>query len=239
VSRLKCALVGESFSLNLAAKQLKFINFNQKVKIIGYMPKSKDTESRILDAARIIFIKKGLAGARMQEIANEAGINKALLHYYFRSKEKLFDKIFVDVFQTISAGIGEALDPQLSVMEQLENLVTVYIKVISKNSFLPVFILNEMNQNPQRLQRVIEQGIFPSLQGFILQFMQEVNLGKIRPVHPSHLLMNVMGMIILPFAAKPVLKPMIKEKMGIDYDDILEERKDAILQFLKDALTIS
>jgi TetR/AcrR family transcriptional regulator len=168
VSRLKCALVGESFSLNLAANQLKFINFNQKVKIIGYMPKSKDTESRILDAARIIFIKKGLAGARMQEIANEAGINKALLHYYFRSKEKLFDKIFVDVFQTISAGIGEALDPQLSVMEQLENLVTVYIKVISKNSFLPVFILNEMNQNPQTFAACYRTGYIPITSGVYL-----------------------------------------------------------------------
>jgi len=200
------------------------------------MVKSSNTESKILEAARKVFIKKGLAGARMQEIADEAGINKALLHYYFRSKEKLFDKIFEGVFHTIAAGIGKDLGSDLTVFEKLERLIGLYVDVISANPYMPVFIINEMNQNPQRMQHLLEQGVFPSMLSFFVQLMQEMNIGKIRPIHPSHLILNIIGMIVLPFAVKPMIAPVLKENMGIDYDDLLAERKKVITEFVFNAL---
>lgn len=202
------------------------------------MAKSKDTEGRILDAARRVFVKKGLSGARMQEIADEAGINKALLHYYFRSKEKLFDRIFEEVFQSISMGIGKAMKAELPPLEKLEQLISMYVDILSKNPYMPIFILNEISQNPERMKKALGEDIFPSMTGFFTELMQEMNVGNMRPIHPAHLLMNIMGMIILPIAGKPMLSPVLKESLGIDFDDILAERKQVITDFVFNALKI-
>lgn len=202
------------------------------------MVKSANTEEKILSAARIIFVKKGYAGARMQEIANEAEINKALLHYYFRSKEKLFERIFNDVFQSITSGIGRLSNSDQPTLKKLEELISMYVDAVSANPYMPVFILNEMNQNPDRMTRVLSQGIFPSMMGFITELFQEMNLGKIRAIHPMHLIMNIMGMIILPYAGKAMLEPVFKDKLNIDFDDVLAERKSVITKFVFNALQL-
>ena len=172
----------------------------------------------------------------MQEIADEAGINKALLHYYFRSKEKLFEKIFQDVINKISAGISKDIDSDLSVFEKLEHLIGLYIDVISENPYLPVFIINEIYRNPKRMQSLLEKGMFPSLINFFSQLMQEMNIGKMRSIHPMHLFLNIIGMVVLPFAAKPMLGPALDKNMGIDYNKILSERKRVITEFVFNAL---
>jgi len=203
------------------------------------MVKSEGTEKKILVAARKIFVEKGLAGARMQEIADEAGINKALLHYYFRSKEKLFDKIFEEVFQSISIGLGDVLNSDLSVFEKIRRVINLYVGVLLENPYMPIFVLNEMSQNPERMQKVLEKGVFPSMMNFFTQLMQEMNTGNVRPIHPVHLILNLIGMIVFPFAVRPMIAPVIKDKMGGDYQDILDERKEVIFEFMCNALKIN
>ena len=201
------------------------------------MVKSKSAEQKILIAARKVFEQKGLWGARMQEIADEAGINKALLHYYFRSKDKLFEKIFQDSLKAISVGFIDVLKGELPILEKLKKFIEVYINVISKNPYLPMFVLNEMNQNPNRLRDILEQmDIFNGVMGFFMELMKEMNAGNIRAIHPSHLLLNIMGMIVFPFAVRTTIAPVLKEKTGIDYDDILAERKQVVFDFVCDYL---
>src|ERR1044071_6846198 len=102
-----------------------------------------NTEERILEAAKTAFMKYGLYGARMQDIADAAGINKALLHYYFRSKEKLFETIFIEVVKDFLPRINELFESNKTVTEKIEMFCAAYIDQIRKTPYLPVFILNE------------------------------------------------------------------------------------------------
>jgi TetR/AcrR family transcriptional regulator len=202
------------------------------------MVKTENPEERILEAARIVFVRKGLAGARMQEIADEAGINKALLHYYFRSKEKLFDRIFQEVFQTISTGIGNAFSDDIPLFEKLKRFIDLYVDVLLKNPYLPIFFLSEIQQNPERLQQFIEKDIFKNLSGFFIQLNADINSGKIRPIHMAHLMLNMIGMLVMPFAVKPLIAPVLNRQLGIDYDDLLKERKEVVYNFIINAIKI-
>lgn len=204
------------------------------------MTKNQGTENKILEAARKVFVRKGMAGARMQEIADEAGINKALLHYYFRSKDKLFQKIFESTLDEIAFNVKGALKSECSIFEKLEQFIGAYTKVIMANSYLPMFVLNEMNQNPERLQKILrERELIGEFLEFITQFSYEINNGKIRPIHPSHLMLNIMGLIIFPFAVRPTVEPMLKEHIGLDYESLLAERKQVVYDFIYNALKIN
>jgi TetR/AcrR family transcriptional regulator len=201
------------------------------------MVKDNTTESQILDAARKIFLEKGMAAARMQEIADEAGINKALLHYYFRSKEKLFERIFGEVIEKISGGLQSIFEQEMSILNRLNAIIDVYIDVLYGNRYLPLFVLNEMNYNPERFTELFKQHIVVHMQKFFTQIQQEVNEGRINPIHPLHLLLNVLGLIIFPFATIPVISRITDEKYKPLLDTILQERKQVVKQFIENALT--
>jgi AcrR family transcriptional regulator len=200
------------------------------------MVKSISTEQKIIDAARKVFIKKGMAGARMQEIADEAGINKALLHYYFRSKQKLFDRIFLEAFKTLSTGVGSVFFGTESILEKLKKIIDLYMDVLMNNPYLPVFVLGELNQNPEHLQKIIEQNISSILGSFFLELVNEMNNGKIRSMHPVHLILNILGMLILPFIAKPLVAPVLKESLSLDFDQIIQDRKKEVYNFVVEAI---
>jgi TetR/AcrR family transcriptional regulator len=202
------------------------------------MVKTENPEERILEAARIVFIRKGLAGARMQEIADEAGINKALLHYYFRCKEKLFERIFLEVFQTISTEIGNAFSDDGPLFEKIKKFIDLYVEVLLKNPYMPIFFLSEIQQNPERLQKFIENDVFKSMGIFIMQLIEEINNGKVKPIHPAHLILNMIGMIVIPFAVKPLIAPVLDRQMGIDYNNLLIERKEVVYNFIINAIKI-
>jgi TetR/AcrR family transcriptional regulator len=200
------------------------------------MVKDKNTEQTIFDAARKVFQKKGLDGARMQEIADEAGMNKALLHYYFRTKEKLFEGIFNESIGKISLGIQNVFNEKMTVIEKLEALVSIYVDTLSENRYLPLFVLNEMNQHPEKFEAVFNKFIVVHLKGFLLQVEKEARSGMIKPVNPLHLLMNVLGMIIFPFAAYPVVSLIINKNMDSSVEDFFEARKKEVYDFIEKAL---
>src|SRR5215831_5817845 len=102
-----------------------------------------NTEKRILAAAKKVFLTKGMDGARMQDIADAAGINKALLHYYFRSKEKLFEKIFTEAMSGLFPKINSILESEQTVFEKIEMICGEYIDQIQQTPYLPMFILSE------------------------------------------------------------------------------------------------
>ena len=115
----------------------------------------KNTETLILDTARQIFIEKGFDGARMQEIADKAGINKALLHYYYRSKQKLFEAIFDESFKKIIPRIFEFMSSSKSLEFKIEQFVSSYIDILIENPHLPSFVLHELNRNPGRITDMV------------------------------------------------------------------------------------
>jgi len=206
------------------------------------MVKDGSTEQRIIEAARRIFLQKGMAGARMQEIADEAGINKSLLHYYFRSKEKLFEGIFTEVVECIASGLAKTFDEDLDVMGRIRSLIDIYIDVLTENRYLPLFVLNEMSQNPEKFAEMFVRHVVVHMRKFILQILDEVQQGKINPIHPVHLLLNILSLIIFPFAALPVMTQMIERVdlegkiPTIDMVSFLRERKKIVYEFIENAL---
>jgi AcrR family transcriptional regulator len=196
----------------------------------------KNTEQLIFDAARRVFLKKGLGGARMQEIADEAGINKSLLHYYFRSKDKLFEGILNEAIGKISYGIRNLFDNEMGVLERLRTLVNLYIDTLSQNRYLPLFVLNEMNQNPEKFEEIISKHVVVHLSKFLVQVEQEIHAGKIKRVNPPHLLLNVLAMVIFPFAAYPVVSIIYSKQTNTDFEYFLRERKKEIYDFIEKAL---
>jgi len=199
--------------------------------------KKDNTEEKILNAAQSVFIRKGMDGARMQEIANEAGINKALLHYYFRTKEKLFNAIFKSVFSRIFPNLMTMVVSDLPLEEKLGIFIEKYIDMLQKNPFLPTFILKEMNRNPDFLASVIKgSGVNP--EEIIGMFEKEMDAGRIRRMDPRDLLVNMIGLSIFPIAAGPLLSIMFFENDKKAYDAFIEQRKITIKEFILNSILI-
>lgn len=199
------------------------------------MPKAKkdsSTEDLILAAAKKIFVAKGMAGARMQDIADEAGINKALLHYYFKNKEMLFEMIFLEAAAKLFPRINNIFVSDQSLFEKIESFCDEYIQVVMENPYMPLFVLNEINQNPGYfLKKVWKGNSRPNPEKFLLQIEAEIQKGTIRRISPLQLLMNLISMTIFPFVAKP----MFQQNLGLDelqFKMVMEQRKKEIPEFI-------
>ena len=191
------------------------------------------TEEKIKNAARVIFHKKGYAATRTRDIADEAGINLALLNYYFRSKEKLFDLIMLESLQDFLQFIGGVFNNENTSLEsKIETLVSNYIDLLIGRPDIPLFILSELRNNPKNLISTINPKDAVMKSYFIKQFQQGVKEGKIAPIHPLHFIMNMIGMIVFPFVGSPILKNVggLKQK---DFNDLMQQRKILIPKWLK------
>jgi TetR/AcrR family transcriptional regulator len=196
------------------------------------MVQNISTEERILNAAKKIFSRKGLDGARMQEIADEAGINKALLHYYFRSKEKLFEAVFGDIFQTFfPKAMSIMANPDISLINKVKQFVNIYISLIQENPYILGFVTHELTRGGADKIVVLfkESGINPEI--FFQQVQKEIEKGTIIPINPVHLIVNMISMCLFPFIARPILSGFITMDK-IDYDAFLEERKVEVPKFI-------
>ena len=193
-------------------------------------------KERILSAARKVFLTRGMAGARMQDIADEAGINKALLHYYFRDKERLFELIFMEESRRFFPRINKVFQSDKPLFEKIAQFVEEYISQMLQNPFLPIFVLNELNRDPDRfLNKIWGKKNIPNPTEFLLQIEKEVKKGTIRKVDPSHLLMNLLSMTIFPFVARP----MLQRNLSFDekqFREAMEERKKEIPRFIIDSI---
>ena len=198
--------------------------------------KDQSTEEVILQAARNVFIKKGMFGARMQDIADEAGINKALLHYYFESKDKLFEKVFMEAAGHLFPKVNEVFNSDAGLFEKIEKFCDEYITVVMENPYLPLFVMNEVHQNPEYfMKKVWAAKTKPDPSKFLAQIDAEVKKGTIKPVSPLQLMMNLLSMTIFPFIAKPI----IQMNLGLDefqFRHAMEQRKKEIPKFIIDSI---
>ena len=204
------------------------------------MNKTKDTttESNILNAAKHIFQQKGMMGARMQEIADKAGINKALLHYYFRSKQLLFEAVFKKAFSLLAPQLNEVINDDSSICEKIKNFSHNYISFVIKHPYLPNFILQELNRNPDFVQDLIKEKNFPNISKFKKQVNDKVADGTIRNIKAEQLFINIMALNIFPFVGAPLLKGFINIG-NKEYNQLIEERKTAVADFIINAIKIN
>jgi AcrR family transcriptional regulator len=198
---------------------------------------TSDTQEKILEAARSVFMRDGYHGARMQEIADAAGINKALLHYYFKSKDRLFERIFTEAFTSFIPRVYEIFLGPATVIEKLEAYVDAYLLLLQERPYLPAFIFQEMNRDADRLFSMLFSGMQGPLPFAALfrQAADEMAVGRLRHMDPREILINTMALCVFPYIARPMMQRFL---LGSDaeYKLMLEQRRRSVKTFLRNAL---
>lgn len=200
------------------------------------MQSNNTTEQQIIAAARKIFIQKGLAGARMQDIADEAGINKAMLHYYYRSKDKLFEIVFDEAVGQLLSGVNDIFQADISPREKIIAAVEHYITSLNKAPYLPLFVVHEISQNPERiLRKFADTALLPNMHLFLQDLAVEMQIGNMRRVDPWQLMVSLISMCVFPFVGKPLLQTIFKVNDKI-FTKMMEERKQFVIDFVLKSL---
>ena len=192
----------------------------------------KQTEEKIFEAATEVFINKGMDGSRMQDIANHAGINKSLLHYYFRTKDKLFNAVFEKIAEQLFKRFAPVFDEKLSLEEKIRFFYREHIEFLKKNPRLPSFILNEINRNPERIRKLLKNIDIENL-WIILenQHKDELKRYNIDKKKIPQLMTSIASLSVFPFAARGIFEAIF-EKTGTSFNDYLEERKEYVAEFV-------
>jgi TetR/AcrR family transcriptional regulator len=182
------------------------------------------TEGRILAAASKVFQQRGFDGARMQEIADEAGINKALLHYYFRSKDLLFERVFRASAAEFFSSLLTVLRSEEPLREKVVRLCDLYITVGLEHPYISVFIITEANRTGAGfVTRILsEEGVLPDFEPFRRQIAEEVSAGRTRPITAEQLMMDILGLCLFPVIARPMMQRRVVLK-GAGMADITRE----------------
>lgn len=187
------------------------------------------TEEKIFNAARIVFQKKGFAGARMQEIADEAGINKAMLHYCFKNKQSLFEAVFIKAFGQLAPQINLIFNSEETVFNKIKKFTDSYISFVIEHPFLPQFVIQEMNNNPEFVLKFLTNTNRPNPTHMILQIEKEIADGIIKPIQPKQLLLDIFSMTVFPFAAQMMVKGILQISDD-EFNQMMEIRKTSIAE---------
>lgn len=194
------------------------------------------TEEKIIRAAEEVFYLEGYGGARMRIIADKAGINKGLLHYYFKTKEKLFDTIFGVAINKVLFRIQEILEEESPLFEKIDRIVDEYSRFLAVNPAMPRFVLNELGKNPDHF---LTKGLAANAHTTMARFREtlevESRAGLIRKVDAHQLLLDIFSLVIFPYVGQP----MVQLVFGMDnrhFKNLVGERKEHVKDFIKRAI---
>jgi AcrR family transcriptional regulator len=186
------------------------------------------TEEKIKQAARKVFTRKGYIATRTRDIAEEAGINLALLNYYFRSKEKLFEIIMLEKMQKFFSVLLPIINNTATTLEnKVEGIASNYIDLLTANTDLPLFILSEVRNNPEIFIKIAQRKNFLQ-ESVLVKQLQE----KRADINPLQFLISLLAMCIFPFVMKPVLQKMA-DLAENDFHEMMLERKALIPAWTK------
>jgi TetR/AcrR family transcriptional regulator len=200
------------------------------------MTKRKNVEQDIINAARIVFQKNGFRDATMRDIANEADINMAMLHYYFRSKDNLFSIIFMEAFRSQYEKIEKiVLNDKLDIFEKIRIIIDEYVTFFDVNPKIPQFIVREAIRNPERIGEMMKRNINPlvTFKLFSKQLEECSEKGIIREISAFALLLNIISLCVFPIIAKPVIGEIIGENIFN-----VELRKKGIAEFVINSIKL-
>ena len=201
------------------------------------------TEERILAAARTVIIRRGTSGARMREIAEEADVNPALLHYYFRSKDRLAEAVFQQAARRLFPPVIALLGSDDPLETKVERVVEHELRVLMENPFLPGYVLAELNQHPERARHLVEALMGTRVEGFAPQVFarlaaqigERVAAGTMRPISADQFVMNLLSLCVFPFAARPMFCAVLQLDAG-GFAAMIERRREALVPFFLAAL---
>ncbi|HEX2339398.1 MAG TPA: helix-turn-helix domain-containing protein [Vicinamibacterales bacterium] len=201
------------------------------------------TEARVLEAAHTVFVRRGTAGARMQEIAHEAGVNQALLHYYFRSKERLAEAVFRRAAGELLPRVIDVLGADVAIEDKVARVVELELDHLLRAPFLPGYLISELHHHPERVPQLISAitGLSPgdiSSKVFVklrAQIGARVEAGTMRAITPDQFVVNLLALCVFPFAARPMLMALL----GVDregFERFIGRRRTELIPFFLKAL---
>ncbi|MGZ5227763.1 MAG: TetR/AcrR family transcriptional regulator [Burkholderiales bacterium] len=201
---------------------------------------AEHSREAILKAAVREFAQEGVAGARTDEIAHAAGVNKALLYYYFKDKEGLYGAVLDFTFTGLRERVVPILDSDLDAGEKIVRYVSAYFDYLAQSPFLPRLVQMEMmraGRNPSpHLRRLVTRHFRPLFEKVVRTFEQGIVSGEFRPVDPVQFLPSIVGMCVHYFISAPVVR------IFLDADPLLPEhiaaRKAAVLDVVAAALFV-
>lgn len=197
------------------------------------------TEQIILEAAEAEFLEKGYGNTKTVAIARRAGVSHSMLHYYFRTKEQLFQKIFKEKVQILAQMFGGIFAKDASFTEIIRLVVETQFNFAAQNPQLPPFVFNEILSNKENRNWAIET-IFPQIFPYYCTVEKllndEIAKGAVRPITIRDLMLNVISINIVAFLALPVLKDAFNLDNGEALNHFLNERRKSNVQFILNAL---
>ncbi len=211
------------------------LHISQEMATIKKKKDEVSTEQKIIAAARTLFTQKGFDAVKTRDISKEAGINLALLNYYFRSKEKLFEMIMLENMQKFFEGFSLIVnDEKTSYTKKIEHIVNNYIDMLLLAPDTPLFVLSQARSNPKK---IVARKIFLS-SFFMKQIQAAIKSGEIAEVNIMHLMMNIVSMSIFPFIARPMF---LNKEGGVTQEqfiEIMQERKKLIPKWIEATLKV-
>lgn len=190
--------------------------------------KTLSTEERILRAAEQEFYAKGLAGARTTSIAAAAGVTHAMLHYYFRTKENLYERIISEKLALLSNAVFSSVkDLSLSLEDMIAKIISRHLEFVASNPDLPRFIICEICNNPERVlitTQILRDNAPKIIAGIQEKIDKAAAEGTCRRVDAAMLMLDIVSLNIFPFLAMPMVNAVLGSRMD-DKDEFIERRK--------------
>lgn len=193
-----------------------------------------DMEGRIIEAAKRVFVLKGYEATKMGDIATEVGISRTAMHYYFRTKEMLFDAIFGQLIRVLLPNIALIMEEQTTFLEKLPKIVDQYVSMMQQNPQFPIFVVNEFNRDPQHLYRTLMKDplrIQPLMQ-LQRQLLDEMDRGLIRRMPLIYSVSTLLSLVVFPMLARNPLTDLFLDGDKEQFDAFFEERKSLITDIM-------
>lgn len=204
------------------------------------MKSNTNLEPVILDAAAELFLERGFDSTSTTDIAKKAGCNQALVHYYFRTKENLFLRIFKKNIETFLSFANNYMYSG-DFMQFLEKGIESYFEILKANRSLPLFLIKELAMNEDRriffrenfVNNELRRSVYYKFDKIV---KQEIEKGTIRPIETLNLLLDVISLCAFTFISLPMYATWL-EKDDSEVDDFIESRKNEIITLIKNGLT--
>lgn len=196
-------------------------------------------ESRIIEAAKRVFVRKGYEATKMSDVALEVGIGRTAMHYYFRTKEMLFNAIFDQLIDSLLPNVGMIMDEPTTCLEKVPKIVEQYMAVLEANPLLPIFVVNEFNRDPEHVYKAVlkDRGRVSPMLRLQRQLLDEMNRGMLKRVPLVYVASTLMSLVVFPMLVRNPLTTIFFGGNPGKFDEFMGERKAFITDVMLGLLT--
>jgi Transcriptional regulator len=198
--------------------------------------KYSEVQKKIIASASDLFVKKGLRGTTVRDIANASGTNVAMVNYYFKSKENLFNKILDDAFQVLAEKVFTIIDSDLPFFDLIRKWIYSYYEILSEYPHLPIFVLSELSQSPEKLKETFKlQNPYQIYARLAIRISEEEKKGTIQQISIPDFFLNIISLSIFPYVSAPLVVNFLNFSKE-DYQKMIFEHREYVADFIINAI---